>query len=81
VSIQERFRIGVATDYIHLLGRLMRSDLAAGVYVVRDPVPPELLDDLTFAAHLVADARREVVPGQAKLPLSTLHESKLIFDT
>jgi hypothetical protein len=59
----KRFRIGVATDYIHWLGRLMRSDVAASVYVVRDPVPPAWLDDLNFAANRIANARR--VLGEA----------------
>jgi hypothetical protein len=70
---QERFRIGIATDYIHWLGRLMRSDVAAGVYVARDPVPPEWLDDLTFAAHQVADARR--VLGEAlEIPIRRVND-------
>jgi hypothetical protein len=65
---QERFRIGVATDYIHWLGRLMRSDVAAGVYVVRDPVAPQWLNDLKFAAHQVADARR-VLGESLEIPI------------
>jgi hypothetical protein len=70
---QERFRIGVATDHIHWLGRLMRSDVATGVYVVRDPVPPSWLDDLTFAAHQVAEARR--VLGEAlEMPIRRVND-------
>ncbi|NDU90164.1 MAG: hypothetical protein G3I08_09875 [Ferrovum sp.] len=57
-GVPERFRIGVATDYIHWLGRLMRSDVAASEYVARDRVPPEWLDDLVFAAQQIAKARR-----------------------
>jgi len=62
-GMPERFRIGVATDHIHWLGRGMRSDVAAGVYVGRDPVPPEWLDDLTFAAQQIAGARRILGEG------------------
>jgi hypothetical protein len=56
----ERFRVGVACDYIHWLGRLMRTDLAASVYVARDTVPPGWLDDLVFAAQQVANASRRL---------------------
>jgi hypothetical protein len=73
VDTQERFRIGVAVDYIHWLGSLMRSDVAAGVYVVLDPVPTELLDDLTFAAHQVADARR-VLGEPLEVPIRRVNE-------
>jgi hypothetical protein len=51
----------------------MRSDLAAGVSVVRDPVPPELLDDLTFAPHLVADARR-VLGDALEIPIRRVND-------
>ena len=57
VSISERFRIGVANDYIYWLGRLMRSDVA-GIHLAQGSLLPEWLDDLTFAAHQIADARR-----------------------
>jgi len=60
---RQQLRIGVATDYIHWLGRLMRSDVAAGVYVSQDPVPPEYIEDLRFAALQVAVAR--LVLGEA----------------
>jgi hypothetical protein len=56
----ERFRIGVATDHIHWLGRLMRSDVAATAYVAPDTVPPGWLDDLVFAAQQIAKARRRL---------------------
>jgi len=62
-GIPERFRIGVATDYIHWLGRLMRSDVASSVYVSGDTVLPEWFDDLLFAAQQIAMARR--VLGEA----------------
>ncbi|CAB3806541.1 VPA1262 family N-terminal domain-containing protein [Pararobbsia alpina] len=51
------YRIGVAADYIHWLGRLMRSDMAAGMYVARDIVPSELLDGPMFAAQTIAKVR------------------------
>jgi len=54
----ESYRVGVATDYIHWLGRLMRSDVAASVYVALDTVPSGWLDDLVFAAQTVGKARR-----------------------
>lgn len=57
-GVAERFRIGVATDYIHWLGRLMRSDVAAAVYVASDSVRPQRLDDVTFAAQQIGGARR-----------------------
>ena len=50
-------RIGVATDYIHWLGRLMRSDIAAEMYVDRHAVPSGLLEDLAFAARTIAKVR------------------------
>jgi hypothetical protein len=53
----ESHRIGVATDYIHWLGRLMRSDIAAGMYVGDDIAPPEFLNDLIFAAQTIAKVR------------------------
>ncbi|MGV8889943.1 MAG: VPA1262 family N-terminal domain-containing protein [Pseudomonas sp.] len=57
-DISERYRIGVANDYIHWLGRLMRSHVAASMYVTRDRVFPDWLDNLTFAAQQLAKARR-----------------------
>lgn len=56
-AIIERYRIGVANDYIHWLGRLMRSDVAASMYVTRDRVFPDWLDDLSSAAQQLAKAR------------------------
>ena len=53
-----RFRIGLATDYIHWLGRLMRSDVAVSAYVAEDNVPQEWKDDLVFAAEQVTKAAR-----------------------
>src|SRR3546814_19615477 len=53
----ESHRIGVATDYIHWLGRLMRSDIAAEMYVAHDIAPTEHLDGLMFAAQTNAKAR------------------------
>jgi hypothetical protein len=53
-----RFRIGLATDYIHWLGRLMRSDDAASAYGARDNVPQEWKDDLIFASEQVTKARQ-----------------------
>lgn len=54
----ECFRIGVASDYIHWLGRLMRSDVAARAYGDQNTVPPEWLDDLIFVVQQIAKARR-----------------------
>jgi hypothetical protein len=67
-----RFRIGVATDYIHWLGRLMRSDVAASVYVGRDPVPPEWLNDVNFAAKQIANARR-VLGEELEAPIDRVN--------
>ncbi|MFW6856695.1 VPA1262 family N-terminal domain-containing protein [Burkholderia gladioli] len=53
----ESHRIGVATDYIHWLGRLMRSDIAAGIYVAHDIALPGFLNDLIFAAKTIAKVR------------------------
>ena len=57
VDAPKPHRVGVATDYVHWLGRLMRSDVAAHAYVAPDPVPSEWLDDLVFAAQAVTKAR------------------------
>ena len=54
----ESHRIGVATDYIHWLGRLMRSDIAVGMYEARDIALTEFLDDLIFAAQKIAKVRQ-----------------------
>lgn len=68
----ERFRIGIANDYIHWLGRLMRSDIAC-MHLAQNSVPPEWLDDLTFAARQIADARR--VLGEAlDAPIGRLND-------
>ena len=56
----ESYRIGVATDHIHWLGRLMRSDVAASVYVNGDDVPCGWRDDFEFGIQTVARARREL---------------------
>jgi hypothetical protein len=56
-------RIGLATDYIHWLGRLVRSDVAASYYVDLEQVPPEILSDLLLVAKQVAKARE--VLGEA----------------
>src|SRR3546814_19288178 len=47
----ESHRIGVATDYIHWFGRLMRSDIAAKMYDAHDIAPTEHLDVLLLAAQ------------------------------
>jgi hypothetical protein len=57
VNAPQSHRVGVATDYVHWLGRLMRSDVAASAYVSLDTVPPGWFEDLAFAAQAVAKAR------------------------
>jgi hypothetical protein len=54
----ERFRLGIARDYIHWLARLTRSDLAESRYDKRLGLPDEGLGDLQFAVAQVVAARQ-----------------------
>lgn len=56
--IPQRFRIGVANDYIHWLGRIMRSEVASNMYGDPDEVPLGWMTDLNFAAQQLGKARR-----------------------
>lgn len=65
----KKYRIGVASDYIHWLGRIMRSEIALGMYGNLDEVPPGRVTDLNFAAQQLGEARRAL--GEAlETPIS-----------
>jgi len=53
----EAHRVGLASDYIHWLGRLMRSDIAAMMYVTSDAQIPDIVDDLSLAAEAISRIR------------------------
>ncbi|CAB3682052.1 hypothetical protein R8871_02567 [Paraburkholderia graminis C4D1M] len=53
----EAYRVGMASDYIHWLGRLMRSDLAANMYVTSGAQVPDIADDLPLAAQAILQVR------------------------
>ncbi|WP_131931449.1 VPA1262 family N-terminal domain-containing protein [Burkholderia sp. SRS-25] len=59
-SAPEDHRIGIATDYIHFIGRLMRSRIAENSYIVRERNPNPFLDHLPFVAAEVANVRRSL---------------------
>jgi len=52
-----RFRNGIAIDYIHWLGRIMRSDTAASMFPIHGNVFPDWLEDLTSVSQQLAKAR------------------------
>jgi hypothetical protein len=56
-GMDERFRKGIAIDYIHWLGRIMRSDTAASMFATHKTVFPEWLEDLTSVSQQLARAR------------------------
>ena len=56
-DMDERFRKGIAIDYIHCLGRIMRSDTAASMFATRKTIFPEWLEDLTSVSQQLARAR------------------------
>jgi hypothetical protein len=57
---QHSHRIGLATDYVHFIGRLMRSNLVTSRYASRDTVPKEWLEEPGYAAETIVRARREL---------------------
>jgi hypothetical protein len=54
----KQFRTGMATDYIHWLGRLTRSDIAESRFDKRLGLPDDGFTDLKFAAAQVLAARK-----------------------
>lgn len=52
------FRVGLATDYIHWIGRLMRSDTAATKYGSGNILVEEWEHDLTYAAQKLVHVNR-----------------------
>jgi hypothetical protein len=57
-NIPRNLRVGVASDYIHWLGRIMRSEFAYSMYSEPDEVPLGWQKDLNFAAQQIGKARR-----------------------
>lgn len=53
----KNFRIGIATDYIHWLGRLMRADIANSIFRAHGTETSSQLDNLVLAANVAAQAR------------------------
>lgn len=58
VNVDGRFRTGMATDYVHWLGRLTRSELAESRFEARLGLPDEGFIDVKFAAAQVLAARK-----------------------
>lgn len=56
-DMDERFRKGIAIDYIYCLGRIMRSDTAASMFVSHEIIFPEWVEDLTAVSKKLARAR------------------------
>jgi Type I restriction modification DNA specificity domain len=56
-AAKEEFRLGIAADYIHWIGRLTRSDTAHSRFDVEEHLPELWRDDLSFAAQQVLAAR------------------------
>lgn len=56
-EMDERFRRGIAIDYIYWLGRIMRSDTAASMFAAHKAVFPDWLEDLTSVSYQLARAR------------------------
>jgi hypothetical protein len=54
----ESHRVGLASDYIHWVGRLVRSAIATNAYTAYEVIPPEWRDDMHFVADAMAAARR-----------------------
>jgi hypothetical protein len=56
-SAAMNFRVGMAIDYIHWLGRLLRSDIGSDMYERLENIPEVWAEDLTLAARQVSRAR------------------------
>lgn len=56
-DIDMRHRIGLANDYIHWIGRLMRSEMAFCIYTKCETMPEYLLDGVASMASLIARAK------------------------
>jgi hypothetical protein len=57
-KVNKQFRTGMATDYIHWLGRLTRSDIAECRFDKRLGLPDDGFTDLKFAVAQVLSARK-----------------------
>jgi hypothetical protein len=79
-TTKESFRVGMATDYIHWLGRLIRSDAATSRFDSFRTLPKVWREDLSFAARQVLDARG-ALGEKLKAPIKRVSEDPLVLIT
>jgi hypothetical protein len=78
-AVDMRFRVGMAIDYIHWLGRLLRSDIAGQRYGSAEIVLPVWTEELTFVVEQVSRARK-VLGDELGNPVLRLLADPLIID-
>jgi hypothetical protein len=71
------FRVGLAADYIHWMGRFMRSDIAFGICNTGTTIPDIVGNDLVFTARQIAIARR-VLGDMLAEPVSRVLSDPLV---
>jgi hypothetical protein len=77
-TAKEEFRVGMAADYIHWMGRLARSDAASSRFDAGGTLPDIWRDDLSFAAQQILAARR-VLGEKLDEPIRRVREDSLVL--
>lgn len=75
---KEEFRVGMAADYIHWIGRLTRSHVASMRFEPGETLRDVARDDLSFAARQVLRAR-EVLGNKLDEPIGRVLEDALVL--
>jgi hypothetical protein len=75
---KQEFRVGMATDYIHWIGRLARSHIASLRFGSRETLRDTARDDLKFAARQVL-ATRSVLGDKLEEPIGRVLEDALVL--
>ncbi|HKN73407.1 MAG TPA: VPA1262 family N-terminal domain-containing protein [Terriglobales bacterium] len=76
-TAKEEFRVGMAADYIHWIGRLARSD-AASRFDASATLQDICRDDLSFAAQQILVARK-VLGEKLDEPIRRVREDSLVL--
>jgi hypothetical protein len=77
-AAKEKFRVGMAADYVHWIGRLTRSEAAYSRFDPDKTFPDTSRDDLSFAAQQVLAARK-VLGEKLEVAIQKVLEDPLVL--
>jgi hypothetical protein len=75
---KQEFRVGMATDYIHWIGRLTRSHIASVRFGAQEALRDILDDDLSFAAQQIVSGRK-VLGDKLDEPIGRVLDDALVL--